>query len=261
MDTNKINKGIDSHPIISVITVCLNAASMLEKTLKSIEEQDYPCIETVIVDGGSTDLTPQVLARYASVVSKSVSEKDRGIFDAMNKGVRMASGDYCIFMNAGDTFAAKDTVTAVINLLDGTFPDVVYGSVIKKKSDGTFFVKEAEMPHNAHRMFFCHQSAFIRTSCLKDYAYDIHYSMSADFKLFKILWKENKTFRKLEFPIAVFDTNGVSNVNRVEGIKQNIAIIKELDNISDRLKLLPRLYFVVSMLRLRKFFKALHGKS
>ncbi len=239
-------------PRISVITVCLNAAPMLEKTLKSVEAQHCGDIETIVVDGGSTDGTPQVMADYSHVIDKKISEKDNGIYDAMNKGVGMASGEWCIFLNAGDTFASHDTAKAVLEAVGDKAADVVYGGVVKPKPNGGGdFVKPAESPHNGHRMYFCHQSAFIKTSCLRQFPYDTKYTMSADFKLFKLLWKHNKTFLKLDFPVSVFDTGGVSNTNRAEGLRQNIAIIRELDGPADRLRLLPRLYFVLLMLRLR----------
>ena len=121
---------METLPKISVVTVCLNAAPMLEKTLASVEAQDYGNMESIVVDGGSTDSTKQVVAKFGHVVSKYVSEKDRGIYDAMNKGVGMASGDYCIFLNAGDTFAASDVVKRAFEACPETPPDVVYGDVV-----------------------------------------------------------------------------------------------------------------------------------
>ena len=127
---------METLPKISVVTVCLNAAQALERTLASVEAQDYGGIESIVVDGGSTDGTPQVVAKFGHVVSKYVSEKDRGIYDAMNKGVGMASGDYCIFLNAGDTFAASDVVKRVFEICPETPPDVVYGDVVKLTPTG-----------------------------------------------------------------------------------------------------------------------------
>lgn len=169
----------------------------------------------------------------------------------MNKGVAMASGEYCIFMNAGDTFASHDTLRRVFST-DTSSPDIIYGGVMKAGHDGQPYVKPAEPPHNAHRMFFCHQSSLTRTACLREFPFDIKYTMSADFKFFKLMWKHGRTFRRLDFPIAVFDTSGVSNTRRSKGLRQNIAIIKETDTFIDRLRLLPRLYFVLLMLRMRR---------
>ena len=240
-------------PKITVITVCMNAADALERTLKNISQQDYSNMEVIVVDGASTDSTPDVMREMSGLISRSVSEKDKGIYDAMNKGVGMATGDYCIFMNAGDEFADTDTLSRVFGR--DRCADVIYGDVVKKGSDDNRYVKHAENPHNAHRMFFCHQSSFVRRECLREFPFDIRYTMSADLKLSKLLWKCGKKFCKLDFPIALFDTGGVSNTHRGDGISQNIMIIKELDGFLDRLRLLPRLYFVLFILRLKSCMK------
>ena len=101
-----------------------------------------------------------------------ISEPDKGIYDAMNKGIRMAEGEWVIFMNAGDVFASDDTLSKVFSVERDA--DVIYGDVIKGDS-----IKKAESPHNGHRMYFCHQSAFVRTSCLKEFPFDIQHRMSA----------------------------------------------------------------------------------
>lgn len=154
-------------------------------------------------------------------------------------------------MNAGDTFAARDTLRRVFSA-GGSSADVIYGGVIKTGRDGRTYVKPAEMPHNAHRMFFCHQSSLTRTACLREFPFDIKYTMSADFKFFKIMWKHGRAFCRLDIPVSVFDTGGVSNTSRSKGLLQNIAIIKEIDTLIDRLRFLPRLYFVLLMLRMRR---------
>ena len=122
--------------LISVITVTYNALPALKKTLQSIFER---------------------------------------IYDAMNKGVRMASGEYCIFMNAADTFATPQVLADVIE--HGLNADVVYGDILKQG-----IVKVAQEPHNSHKMYYCHQAVFTRTSCLREFPFDLHHPMSADFK-------------------------------------------------------------------------------
>lgn len=237
------------YPKVTIITVCMNVADALEKTLKNVARQDYANKEIIVVDGASTDRTPAVLREMDSVIDKSVSESDKGIYDAMNKGVGMAMGEYCIFMNAGDEFAEPCTLSRVFAC--DCDADVIYGDVVKTGRDNKLYVKPAELPHNAHRMFFCHQSSLVRTECLREHPFDTEYTMSADFKFFKQMWKRGKKFHYLGFPVALFDTGGVSNTRRGAGIRQNIEIIKELDGLWDRMRLLPRLYFVQFMLRLR----------
>ena len=238
-----------NYPLISIITVCYNAEKQLEATLKSVAQQDYPNIEYIIVDGKSTDGTMVLLQKYGDIIDKQVSEKDNGIYDAMNKGVCMATGEWCCFMNAGDTFADGNTVSKVF--AEERTADVIYGDVVKQDQAGNVCVKKAGAPRNAHRMYFCHQSAFTRTECLRSTPYDVKHKMSADLKLYKQLWKQGRRFLHLDFPVSVFDTSGVSNVQRSKGLADNISVIREVDSIADQLRLLPRLYFTYWSAKLR----------
>lgn len=238
------------NPRITVITVCRNSARLLETTILNINSQEYLNKEFIIVDGASTDNTLDIINKYAEHIDKWVSEPDNGIYDAMNKGVQMASGEYCIFMNAGDTFASNNVLYRIF--LEPNKADVIYGNVIKRDKYGNKYEKQAEAPHNSHRMFFCHQSALTRTECLREFPYDTLYTMSADFKLYKTLWRRGKKFCRLPIPISIFDTNGISNTSRSRGLEQNIAIVKEIDGLVDKIRLLPRLYFVYWMTKLRR---------
>ena len=232
-----------SNPVlVTVVTVCRNVKSSLEKTMNSLLHQSYAHIDYVIIDGASTDGTPEMLGKTEGI--RWISEPDKGIYDAMNKGIRMAEGEWVIFMNAGDVFASDDTLSKVFS--EERDSDVIYGDVIKGDS-----IKKAEPPHNGQRMYFCHQSAFVRTSCLKEFPFDIQHRMSADFKQMKQLYLAGKTFMQLDFPIAVFDTSGVSNAQRSKGLYDNIQVIREVDNWKERLRLLPRLLFTYWMCRLR----------
>ena len=232
-----------SNPVlVTVVTVCRNVKSSLEKTMNSLLHQSYAHIDYVIIDGASTDGTPEMLGKTEGI--RWISEPDKGIYDAMNKGIRMAEGEWVIFMNAGDLFASDYTLSKVFSVERDA--DVIYGDVIKGDN-----IKKAEPPHNGHRMYFCHQSAFVRTSCLKEFPFDIQHRMSADFKQMKQLYLAGKTFMQLDFPIAVFDTSGVSNAQRSKGLYDNIQVIREVDNWKERLRLLPRLLFTYWMCRLR----------
>ena len=104
---------MNTLPLISVITVCYQAAEPLEKTILSVRQQYYQPLEFIVVDGGSTDGTRDIISRHQDIITRWVSEPDRGIYDAMNKGVSMATGEWVIFMNAGDTFAANDVLLRI----------------------------------------------------------------------------------------------------------------------------------------------------
>lgn len=230
--------------IVTIITVCRNHAQELERTIRSVESQTWQEKEYLVIDGASTDDSLDVIKTHEASITRWVSEPDQGIYDAMNKGVKMAQGEWVIFMNAGDTFAGDDTLQRVFgNPLDA---DVIYGDVIKGE-----LVKKAEAPRNAHRMFYCHQSAFVRTSCLREFPFDIRHRMSADFKQVKQLFLSGKRFRQLDFPVANFDTQGVSNRNRSAGLYDNIQVIRETDRLWEQVRLLPRLWITYLICRIR----------
>lgn len=231
---------------VSIVTVCYNALNNLRKTIESSLRQTLPDVEFVIIDGASSDGTVDYLKGITDSRVRWISEKDDGIFDAMNKGVRMARGEWVIFMNAADTFASEDTLQQVFTNAGVASADIIYGDVIKNGK-----VKEAEPPHNAHRMFFCHQCAFVRTALQLQVPFDTKYRMSADFKFFKTMIRQKRQFVQLHFPIANFDTQGVSNTRRSAGILENIKIVKEVDNLSSKIRLLPRLSFQYLACKLR----------
>ena len=237
-------------PKISIVTVCRNVCRELQETYHQSAEQTYQNKEIIIVDGASTDGTREWLSTLQPTDARWASEPDAGIYDAMNKGVAMATGDYVIFMNAGDYFASVSVLEQVFGS-GSVDADVVYGAVIKHDHVGVSHVFQAQEPHNAHRMFFCHQCAFTKRSLLLSHPFDTRHRMSADFKLYKQLIGEHRYFKRLELPIAVFDTSGVSNRHRADGLMDNISVIREVDGFWSRIKLLPRLYFQVLMCKLR----------
>ena len=230
--------------IVTIITVCRNHAQELERTIRSMESQTWQEKEYLVIDGASTDDSLDVIKAHEASITRWVSEPDQGIYDAMNKGVKMAQGEWVIFMNAGDTFAGDDTLQRVFGSAQDA--DVIYGDVIKGE-----LVKKAEAPRNAHRMFYCHQSAFVRTSCLREFPFDIRHRMSADFKQVKQLYLSGKRFRQLDFPVANFDTQGVSNRNRSAGLYDNIQVIRETDRLWEQVRLLPRLWITYLICRIR----------
>ncbi|MBR4482173.1 MAG: glycosyltransferase [Prevotella sp.] len=238
---------------VTIITVCRNNAQGLERTIRSVESQTWQKKEYLVIDGASTDETLTVIKSHEASMTRWVSEPDNGIYDAMNKGVRMAHGTWIIFMNAGDTFASADTLERVFG--NPQEADVIYGDVIKEECGmwnvESGRIKKAEAPRNSHRMFFCHQSAFVRRSCLTEFPFDTNHRMSADFKQIKQLYLSGKSFLQLDFPVAVFDTQGVSNTSRSAGLYDNILVIRETDTLAEQLRLLPRLYFTYLLCKLR----------
>lgn len=235
-----------SYPVVSVITVTYNAAGMLERTLRSVEAQQYGPMETIIVDGGSTDGTTGIIHAHAAHVTRWVSEPDGGIYDAMNKGVAMATGGWVIFMNAGDTFAADDVLKRLFAKRHEE-SDIIYGDVVK---DGG--VKKAPSEYRPyHRMLFCHQSSLTRRRLLLDSPFDVSHRYSADLKFFLIQYYRHARFEYVGLPIADFDTTGVSNSHRSAGLADNIRVVCETMPLPLRLKSVIRLMVPYLVCRIR----------
>jgi len=240
---------VKQFPKVTVVTVCLNVADLLEETMNSVFNQGYENMEYIVIDGGSTDGTLDLIKQHAGEISHWVSEPDHGIYDAMNKGIAASTGEWIIFMNAGDTFVDADVVSRVFsnNHADA---DVVYGDCCKS-IDGQDVVVKPHPPRNSHRMNFCHQCAFTRTAWLKLTPFDMRYKLSADFKSFKLIGLAGGVFEYVPMTIAKFDTHGASNTSRAKGLKENIEIIQEVDSFTQQLRLLPRIYFTYLMVKLR----------
>lgn len=242
------------NPLITVVTVCYNSVDMIEKTLKSVIEQSYSNKEYVVIDGASTDRTKKIVERYIDSIDFFMSEPDNGIYHAMNKAVGVAKGEWIIFMNAGDVFVDNAVLEKVSYSLSATI-DVLYGDILTSRNTELVLKEAPSEIKSMHRMPFCHQAVFTRTSLLRSFPFDEKYKMSADFKLYKQLNRENATFRRLPLPITIYDRTGLSNSQRARGLGENIAVIKEIDNWQDRLRLLPRLYFVKNWAAIRHSLK------
>ena len=176
------------HPKFSIITVTYNAGAVIEDTIQSVITQTYKNIEYIIVDGASTDKTMSIVNRYREHIHTVVSEPDRGLYDAMNKGIRLATGDYVCFLNAGDELHEDDTLQLIVHSLTGLteLPDVIYGRTAIVDEEGHFLrMRRLEPPENltwrsfSQGMLVCHQAFFARRD--RAVPYDLRYRFSADF--------------------------------------------------------------------------------
>lgn len=243
-----------SQPLITIVTICYNSVELIEKTLNSVTKQCYANKEYVVIDGASRDGTKKIVEQYIDSIDFFVSEPDKGIYHAMNKAVEVAKGEWVIFMNAGDLFVNNEVVAKVSRALSDK-DDVVYGDILINNNK-ELTVKEAPLAiASMHRMPFCHQAVFTRTSLLRSFPFDEKYKLSADFKLYKQLSLKKVVFKRLPIPITIYDRTGLSNSQRSRGLAENIAIIKEIDNWQEKLRLLPRLYFVKSWTTIRHILK------
>lgn len=235
----------------SVVTVSFNCAGLIAKTIESVTRQDYGFMEYIVIDGGSTDGTANIIKGYQDRLAYWRSEPDGGIYQGMNKGIRQAKGDWIIFMNAGDTFADDHVLSEIASYADKERYDILYGDILTGK-DGAPRLKTASGPCNKHRMYFCHQAAFAKTSLMREMPFDTRFRMSADFHFFKRCYLMGYRFLHVPVTVAVYDSHGVSHTQRIKGLMDNIRVVKALDKGWDRVKFLCKLYYVVCWLRITR---------
>lgn len=201
----------NNKPLISVITVCFNSVKTMEKTIQSVLEQTYKNIEYIIIDGGSTDGTLDIINKYKDKISYIVSEKDAGIYDAMNKGSAVATGEYLNFMNSDDYFFNNSSIEECLPYLDGQ-NDIVYGDV-EVRYDKLKFVKKKLPPKYLWAAPANHQSSFIRRDAMLKYGYNISNKIVADYEFFLSVYYGGGKVIKINKTIASFYNGGYSQKN------------------------------------------------
>ncbi|MDE6268834.1 MAG: glycosyltransferase [Muribaculaceae bacterium] len=200
-----------SKPKITVITVCYNAADVIEPTILSVIGQDYGDVEYIVIDGASTDGTVDIISRYAGYLSRWISEPDKGIYHAMNKGISIATGDYILFMNAGDRFFSHSALSRFFSsAADYQGVDVLYGDTLC--SVGNRFYKRRPS-HTGTHIPTCHQSIFVAARRLKEMPFDLSYRILADRHQFRQLRQSGITFAYVPEFVSIYDTTGISNVH------------------------------------------------
>ena len=177
---------------ISIVTATYNSGRTVRDTFQSVLMQSYDDYELIVVDGGSKDDTVDIIREYEPAFDgrmKWISEPDRGIYDAMNKGIQMAEGDYLVFLNAGDTFKDEHTLQRVAHaaLMPDETPAVIYGDTDIIDDRGHYVGRRRLAPPEAlswksfhHGMLVCHQAFYARTDLAKAIPYDLKYRYSAD---------------------------------------------------------------------------------
>ncbi|MEE4239405.1 MAG: glycosyltransferase family 2 protein [Anderseniella sp.] len=203
---------------ISVVTVVLNAVGSIEKCVASVFAQTYDNIEYLVVDGGSTDGTLDILARYRDRIDYLVSEPDRGLYHAMNKGIQAATGDFVYFLNSDDRFCNETVVADVVEAIrQNPSVDLVYGDVLM--GSGNQLMKRPQVPvlsrESLCRKGFCHQSLFARRELLlRTGGFSEEYRIVADGDWLARALAVGATSLHLDRDIAVFALDGVSGTSR-----------------------------------------------
>jgi glycosyltransferase involved in cell wall biosynthesis len=198
-------------PLISIITVTYNCLHDLAETFNSVISQSYKNIEYIVIDGGSEDGTMGFLHEHDDEIAYWVSEKDSGIYDAMNKGALASTGDWLIFMNSGDKFLTENTLNQVISYLNDTV-DVVYGGVESITNDRFGYHTDQRHPYDLSIIWreipTCHQSIFVRRELQLKFPFNIDLSWCADHDFITRLYVSGYKFLEIPVVVAKFDTSG-----------------------------------------------------
>lgn len=196
---------------ISIITICLNDLQGLKKTRDSILCQTWKDWEWIVIDGGSSDGTKEFLQDHQEEMSYWCSEKDKGVYDAQNKGAQKATGNYCIFMNANDKFHDEHVLEIMVN--SHPTADVVYGNWIQVFEDG----KKGERFSPKDMSFFfliadniCHQAMFVKTALIQKSPYNTSYRIFGDWEKWLSFKLENRTFHYIDYFVCDFALDGIS---------------------------------------------------
>lgn len=221
------------HPKFSIITVTYNAGKVLEDTIQSVIFQTYRNIEYIIVDGGSKDNTLEIVNKYHNRISIVVSEPDKGLYDAMNKGIRLATGDYLCFLNAGDELHENEILQRMVHTLKGKeLPDVIYGETAIVDEEGHFLhMRRLSTPDKLNwksfkqGMLVCHQAFFARRELATDNLYDLQYRFSADFDWCIRIMKKAKCLHNTRLTIIDYLNEGMTTRNHKASLKERFRIM------------------------------------
>ena len=219
---------------ISVITVCYNSAKTIKDTMDSVRGQTYDKIEHILVDGGSTDGTLDIIGSYHDSSVKLISEPDNGIYDAMNKGIRLATGDFVGILNSDDVFASADTIADLVNFLsrnigiNGSYGDLVY---VQREQIGKvtrFYSSEKFAPWKIRfGLILPHPTLYVRPEIFKKFGfYKLDYRVAADFEMVtRIITRGEKLGRNPRVMVKMRE-GGISSTGFWWRVHQNLEIVR-----------------------------------
>ena len=218
---------------ISVITIVFNGENEIQRTIESVINQTYKNIEYILIDGASKDKTMSIAEKYKEYFSKMISEPDKGIYNAMNKGLSYATGDYVIFANSGDLIASNEVFERVVKSIKeyGDLPELVYGNYAEV-SNGIIGNEIQSYGHQRiwYGMFASHQSMFYKLDFIKNnnIQFDESYKIAADYKFTMQTIVNGNRFLKVPYCISLFDISGISNNNKDMGLYEADRARKEV---------------------------------
>ena len=234
---------------ISIVTITYNAARTLQRTLDSVACQTYADIEHLIIDGASKDATVAIAERYKAASRHEVviqSEPDKGLYDAMNKGLLKATGDYLVFLNAGDTLYAPDTIETVVRCVQqppllleragGEVPAVIYGDTAITDAEGNFLHLRTHRPPEQltwksfkQGMLVCHQAFYVLTALARQIPYDLQYRHSADvdwcIRIMREAERQGMALVNTHAILANFEEGGDTTQHHRDSLKERFSVM------------------------------------
>ena len=214
---------------ISIITVVYNAGNFLEWTLKSVRDQKYGNIEYIVIDGGSKDNTLDLLKKYNHIITKWISEPDEGLYYAMNKGLKMMSGEYVMFLNAGDTFYNDEVLNQVFSASEPA-SDIYYGeTMIMDRHGKNIGMRRLKAPEQLtwesliDGMLVCHQSFIVRKSICQDY--NVKYKIASDFDWMLKCLKNARSISNTHLIITRFLDGGLNKQKISKALYERFTIM------------------------------------
>lgn len=222
-----------SAPLFSIITVCYNAENTIEDTIKSVICQKSADFEYIIVDGKSSDGTLDIIKKYEHFSFLSyISEKDTGLYNAMNKAINLISGKFVLYLNSGDVLVDDEVLLNIseeISKANYQESDLIYGNVIRRMLDGDYREKYGDQKSIKRRLLIgkmiSHQVMFINESSMRKYRYDENYKITADFNLLAKMVKDKCRFTYIDLDVSI-----IENREGISEIPENLAIMREEDD-------------------------------
>lgn len=224
--------------LFSIITVCRNTEKTIKKTIESVLNQTFQDYEYIVVDGASKDSTFLIAQSYdnrfsnINIAYNRISENDLGIYNAMNKGIGLAKGQWLLFLNAGDSFCSNFVLEKFAEFVDENY-DIIYGDAIHTFSNLYHYEKCLPLDKMTEKLPFCHQSAFVSAELMRFCLYNENYKIAADFDFFLKCYLLKKKFLYVSLPVALFELGGISSSGNILRNIEHIQVLKENDVISE----------------------------
>ncbi len=240
-------KSYEDKPLISIITVVFNGEKYLEQTIQSVIHQSYGNVEYIIVDGGSTDRTLEIIQKYGNQIDYWISEKDTGIYDAMNKGISLATGDYIAFLNADDWYKEKVLEKVAHEIVTDEI-EFLYADIDYAFDDGSSLPWKGNTRTNGTRI--PHPACFIKAQLIKEEDFNMKYKIAADYEMILRLFHKNVKTKYINLVVANFRLGGASSTFLTTTIEHFLISEKYLGLFEATKDIVVKIYSYV-----RKYFR------